>query len=63
MAAGLLPARRELDALRPREGEFPCSGDDPELTTYELAVNRGVLRNRNGELGRHPGVMACDTEY
>ncbi|GIH77294.1 hypothetical protein Plo01_37230 [Planobispora longispora] len=56
MVADLLPLRREVDALRPREGEFPCSGDDPELTTYELAVNRGVLRNRNGEFGWHRRV-------
>ncbi|GII14844.1 hypothetical protein Ppa05_15700 [Planomonospora parontospora subsp. antibiotica] len=52
LLAGLPDARRERRAWRPVScGRSPSGCDDPGLTTYELALTRGVVRNRNGRSG------------
>ncbi|GAA3125899.1 hypothetical protein GCM10010466_15980 [Planomonospora alba] len=53
LLAGFLDARRERPAWRSLPGgRSPSGDDDPGLTTYELALTWGVLRNRNGGSGR-----------
>ncbi|GAA3028871.1 hypothetical protein GCM10017559_64180 [Streptosporangium longisporum] len=54
LAAFLRDERRARDAER----SFSCC--DPGLTTYELAVPGGVVRNRNARVGRRPVPAAAD---